>query len=128
MLMTRGVEEDLAPVIATIHPNGQGRYIVNTNIESNFVTSIYGRDNFPSHFEQLIRNNKILYCNKEKSQELFERWGLQLPELTNSLNFDIIIRQSENIVKENEEFSRKICLTCYIQQRSIKTIYAQEVF
>lgn len=103
VVMTTEVDEDLSPVIATIRPNGQGRYIVDTNISSNYVTSIYGRDNFPSHFEQLIANNKILYCNKEKSQELFERWGLQLPELTNNLNFDIIIRQSENIVKENEK-------------------------
>ena len=30
---------------------------------------------------------------------MFERWGLQLPELTNSLVFNTIIHQSRNIVK-----------------------------
>lgn len=43
----------------------------------------------------------MLFINKEKSQKLFERWGLQLPELTKSFGFDTIIHQSRNIVNEN---------------------------
>ena len=35
---------------------------------------------------------------------MFERWGLQLPELTNSLDPNVIIRQSGNIVKDHFKF------------------------
>lgn len=34
---------------------------------------------------------------------MFERWGLQLSELTNTLDFNIIIHQSRNFV--NTKFS-----------------------
>ena len=39
-----------------------------------------------------------MYCNKNKTQEMFERWGEQYSELTNSLVYDIIVHQSRNIV------------------------------
>ena len=35
----------------------------------------------------------------KKSQAMFERWGEQYSELTNNLDFNIIIHQSRNIVK-----------------------------
>lgn len=46
------------------------------------------------------KNEKLLFIDKAKSQNLFERWGLQLPELTKGFDFDIIIHQSSNIVNE----------------------------
>ena len=35
----------------------------------------------------------------KKSQAMFERWGEQYSELTNNLDFNIIVHQSRNIVK-----------------------------
>ena len=90
------------PIIVSIKPDGTGRYEVE-EIESNFVTSIYSKENFKETFNRSISEDKLLYCDKKQTQEMFERWGLQLPELTNSLAFNTIIHQSRNIVKGSEQ-------------------------
>lgn len=95
------------PVIASIRPNGEGRYEIE-DISSNFITSVYGRNNFPQFLKKVAESDNILFCDKQKSQELFERWGEQYSELTNSLDFDIIIHKSRNIVNtQNEKSSQK---------------------
>lgn len=100
MMVLSESDNDNLPLIVSIKPNGQGRYNLE-QIDSNFITSIYGKDNFSRYIENIIKNDKLLFINKEKSQKLFERWGLQLPELTKSFGFDTIIHQSRNIVNEN---------------------------
>ena len=91
------------PIIASIKPNGKGRYEVE-DISSNFITSVYGRNKFPQYMKKIIYSDDLLFCNKTKSQELFERWGEQYSELTNNLDFDNIIHQSRNIV--NNQFHK----------------------
>ena len=39
------------------------------------------------------------FVTNKKSQAMFERWGEQYSELTNNLDFNIIVHQSRNIVK-----------------------------
>ena len=53
-------------------------------------------------------NDNVLYCNKQKSQELFMFQGLQLPEAFNNLDFNKIIHQSKNIVKWDIENKNNI--------------------
>lgn len=93
-------DEDNLPLIVSIKPNGIGTYELE-KVDSNFITSVYGRNNFEKHIEQVINQDKMLYCNKQKSQELFRVSGLQLPKCLNNLDFDIIIHRSRNIVNEN---------------------------
>ncbi|MCI5655048.1 MAG: LPD25 domain-containing protein [Candidatus Pseudoruminococcus sp.] len=100
MMVLSESDNDNLPLIVSIKPNGQGRYNLE-QIDSNFITSIYGKDNFLRYIENIIKKDKLLFISKEKSQKLFERWGLQLPELTKSFGFDTIIHQSRNIVNEN---------------------------
>ncbi len=100
MMILSETDNDNLPLVVSVKPNGQGRYNLE-QIDSNFITSIYGKDNFSRYIENIIKNDKLLFINKEKSQKLFERWGLQLPELTKSFGFDTIIHQSRNIVNEN---------------------------
>lgn len=100
MMVLSESDNDNLPLIVSIKPNGQGRYNLE-QIDSNFITSIYGKDNFLKYIENIIKKDKLLFISKEKSQKLFERWGLQLPELTKSFGFDTIIHQSHNIVNEN---------------------------
>lgn len=102
VVLTSEYDKNDNPIIASIKPNGEGRYELET-IESNFITSVHGRENFISQFKKAQEQDKILFCDKKKSQEMFERWGLQLSELTNTLDFNIIIHQSRNIVKRFEE-------------------------
>lgn len=93
-------DEDNLPLIVSIKPNGIGTYELE-KVDSNFITSVYGRSNFEKHIEQVVHQDKMLYCNKQKSQELFRVSGLQLPKCLNNLDFDIIIHRSRNIVNEN---------------------------
>ena len=100
--VTSEVDNDNLPIIISILPNGKGQYEMQT-LDSNFITSVHGKNNLFYQIENAIKNNKLLFCDKIKSQELFERWGLQLPELTNNLNSNIIIHQSKAFVKGFEK-------------------------
>lgn len=104
VVVTEEFDKNDNPIIVSIKPNGNGRYELET-IDSNFITSVYGRENFIKQLEKVKELDKLLFADKEKSQEMFERWGLQSSELTNSLDFNIIIHQSRNIVNP---FSEKI--------------------
>lgn len=100
-------DKDDLPLIISVKPNGKGRYELD-EIDANFITSIYGRERFYEFIKKITEEDRLLYCNKEKSQGLFKRWGLQLPELINNLDYDIIIHQSRNIVNtKNENISEK---------------------
>ncbi|HCD69667.1 MAG TPA: hypothetical protein DEQ68_03480 [Ruminococcaceae bacterium] len=102
IVVTSEVDKENNPIIASIKPNGSGRYEIE-EISSNFITSVYGRNNFPEYFKKIVQTDSLLFCDKKKSQEMFERWGEQYSELTNTLDFNIIIHQSWNIVKGFEE-------------------------
>mgnify|MGYP001122244038 CR=1 FL=1 len=94
------IDSENNPVIASIKPNGQGFYELEMQ-ESNFITSIYGRENFEEFINRAINNNKILFIDKQKSQELFSVLGLEFSKGLNSLDFNTIIHQSHNIVNKN---------------------------
>lgn len=94
------IDSENNPVIASIKPNGQGFYELEMQ-ESNFITSIYGRENFKEFINRAINNNKILFIDKQKSQELFSVLGLEFSKGLNSLDFNTIIHQSHNIVNKN---------------------------
>lgn len=102
IVVTSEVDKENNPIIASIKPNGSGRYEIE-EISSNFITSVYGRNNFPEYFKKIVQTDNLLFCDKKKSQEMFERWGEQYSELTNTLDFNIIIHQSRNIVKVSDE-------------------------
>lgn len=106
VVVTSEVDRDNCPVIVSIHPNGRGNYEME-NVDSNFITSIYGRENFGSFLERVVQTNNLLFCDKVKSQELFSCQGLQSSEAINNLDYNTIIRKSNNIVNikvnENEE-------------------------
>ncbi|MCD7741513.1 MAG: hypothetical protein LUI06_04855 [Ruminococcus sp.] len=98
-IILNAMDNDNAPLLVSIMPNGNGIYELEA-VESNFITSIYGKDSSFSRFvERIIESDKMLFFNKEKSQELFSSLQLQLPQALNNLDSNIIIHQSRNIVK-----------------------------
>lgn len=108
-------DNDNAPLIVSIKPNGSGIYELE-NIDSNFITSIYGKEsNFENFITRAVEADNLLYWDKTKSQELFSCQGLQLPEAINTLDFNVIIHQSRNIVntpkQENEKNKEEKPLT-----------------
>lgn len=95
------------PIFAVIKPNGRGKYEI-TKVSSNFITSVYGKDIIKRGLENTINkavySNRMLYINKQKSQEMFSISGLQLPRaLTGFPDFDTIIHKSRNIVNTQSE-------------------------
>ena len=104
--VTSELDGDRLPIIISVLPNGKGRYEMQT-LNSNFITSVHGRNNIAYQIDKAIKLDKILFCDKVKSQALFERWGLPLPELTNALDSTNIIHQSRNIVNSFNENSQK---------------------
>lgn len=107
VLVSNELDNDGFPIIMSVIPNGTGVYELVPQ-ESNFITSYYGRNNdFNGFINNAIENDKVIYVNKIKSQNLYQQIGLQLPNGFNKLGFDNIVHQSRNIVnssiRENSE-------------------------
>ncbi len=104
VIVTSELDQDKCPIIAVIQPNGNARYNLEV-VPSNFMLSVYGRNNFEDQLDNAINDDKILYINKNKSQMLFSVLGLQLSKGLNNIDFDIIIHKSRNIVNS---FNKRI--------------------
>ncbi|WP_337795033.1 LPD25 domain-containing protein [Ruminococcus bicirculans (ex Wegman et al. 2014)] len=102
IIVTSELDNEKMPIIAAIKPNGKAKYDLEL-VESNFVMSFHGRNNFENQINRAVEQNKVLYYNKEKSQELFSVLGLQLSKGLNILDSNIIIHQSRNIVKGKQQ-------------------------
>lgn len=57
------------PIIMSILTNGTAIYQLQP-MDSNFITSVYGRKNFEDFLSRVIEADKMLYVNKERSQKL----------------------------------------------------------
>ena len=75
-------------------------------VESNFMTSMYGRKKFEDYLKTLVASDSILYVDKEKSHELFNGLRVQFPASIESLGFDSIIHESRNAI--NGKNNRRI--------------------
>lgn len=110
VVVTSETDQDNKPIVAVIRPDGKAKYEMEL-VDSNFMLSVHGRENFDSQMEKVLEQNKILYCDKQKSQKLFSVLGLQLSQGFNNLDFDRILHQSNNIVNKKlsdyEEFAQK---------------------
>lgn len=102
VILTDLIDNRNNPIVAVIKPNGTGKYNLDV-VSSNFMLSIYGRENIVNQLNNAVLEKKLLYIDKNKSQELFRVLGLQLSQGVNNLDFNIIIHQSHNIVKANAE-------------------------
>ena len=102
IIVTSELDNEKMPIIAAIKPNGKAKYDLEL-VESNFVMSFHGRNNFENQINRAVEQNKVLYYNKEKSQELFSVLGLQLSKGLNILDSNLIIHQSRNIVKSMQQ-------------------------
>ena len=111
IIVTSELDNEKMPIIAAIKPNGKAKYDLEL-VESNFVMSFHGRNNFENQINRAVEQNKVLYYNKEKSQELFSVLGLQLSKGLNILDSNIIIHQSRNIVKGTQQENIEYMFSC----------------
>lgn len=96
------VDKDNLPIMASINTNGRGNYEFKA-INSNYLTSIYGKERFDNFLKRTIEADFLLYANKEKTQTLSSCSTLQLREaIPQSFRFNTIIHKSGNIVNDDE--------------------------
>ena len=91
------VDSDNLPIMACLRSNGEGSYELQT-VKSNYLTSVYGRENFENFFDRNLEANFILYLNKEKTQRLESLCELPLLAKCSNFEFDTIIHKTENVV------------------------------
>lgn len=122
--VTSAVDKDNFPIIATIRCYGEGQYEIAT-LQSNYLTSVYGKERFGNFLDKHVQANTLLYVDKEKVQrlELFSQ-----PQLLQAYSFcfghNNIIRQSFNVGqassirdyprvcgKNHEQYLLPICIT-----------------
>lgn len=102
VVLTGEVDGDNIPILASITINGDGIYEAQ-KIDSNYMTSVYGKDNLENIIEDYIASDNVLYVNKEKTQNLESFAKLQLlGKFSKDFEFDTIIHESNNIVNEDD--------------------------
>ena len=91
-------EQDGNPVIVAVRPNGNAMYELR-KVDSNFITSMYGKDNFSEFCQRILDQGKLLYANKEKGEKLgyyLENQKSQIPEYDKILK-KMALSESEQI-------------------------------
>lgn len=77
IVITNMLDNNKLPIIATLRANGEGQYKLKT-ISSNYMTSVYAKENLENLIVRAVNTNNILYTNKEKIQSLGQCAQLQL--------------------------------------------------
>lgn len=99
LAVLRAVDCDNLPIISAICPNGTGYYELR-EIETNFIITVYGKNNFKRYFDDLITPNKVIYYNEERGRDLNALAKLHLlrSHIVNPDLCDTIIRSPQCIV------------------------------
>ena len=90
--------------MAAIKPNGKG-YINCIEIDTNVLLSAYGKDNVSNYIRSAMKENRILYVDQLKSQEMMQIPGVQFPNNLLSLDFTETLTRFREKVKENRRIS-----------------------
>lgn len=91
-------EQDGNPVIVAVRPNGNAIYELR-RVDSNFITSTYGKDNFSEFYQRILDQGKLLYVNRGNGEKLgyyLENQKSQIPEYDKILK-KMALPESEQI-------------------------------
>lgn len=68
VVLTAALDKENRPIIAAVKLSGRG--VVNgERIEANILTSIYGKDNFPSFLHRNVDSNTVMWWSDKKARE-----------------------------------------------------------
>lgn len=113
VVLTEEVDSEGRPIVIAIKPDGQGFYDV--DLDSNFILSMYGRNNFEKFLEDNVKESTFLYISNKKSKALFEKVRLQSPQSLESFALDAIIRKSDNLVNDAEREKYSVPVEDYVR-------------
>lgn len=103
VIIANSLDYDNRPIVISVKSDGNALQVV----DSNYLTSMYGRNNFDSWLDRIIQKKYVLYVSKNKSQEMISRLGVQFPASFSSLSFDTIIHPSVNAVNGISDKNKK---------------------
>lgn len=63
------VDGDRLPLIVAIKPDGKGNYELQ-EIETNFILTVYGKNDFSKYFSERITPERVVYFNEEQGRKL----------------------------------------------------------
>jgi hypothetical protein len=87
------VDGDKSPLLAVLQPNSKsGLHDGMRYANSNFLITVFGKNNVDSQLRYKVPPSEVLYINKEKSQEIERISGIQFPRDYSSLDSNTIIR------------------------------------
>ncbi len=100
-------DKENRPIIAAIEIEGS-TMADNKKVESvNLILSTYGRNNFENYIKNAIGENRVLYVNKTKSQQLYEAARVQYPRSLLTANFDNNLDSFKQIVNRKVDNSTR---------------------
>lgn len=102
IVVTDMLDPDGLPVIVSVKVDGKGQYN-NVEIDSNFITSYYGRERFNNFMQANINANTLLYIDGKKATALATGPNTQWFGQLKNYSFNTIIRKtSANVNKNNK--------------------------
>ena len=101
ILVLEKTDEEKLPLLAVIKANGKAQYECKS-IDSNYLLSVYGKNNFDIFLERSLEMDFVLFAKKEKIQSIESFSELQLlGKFPENFEFNKILHQSS--IFSNEE-------------------------
>jgi len=121
IVVTTELDSEGRPIVLTVHPNGRA-LVDGRPVDTNFITSMYGRNNFGRFLDAVVRNGGVLYWDKNRSQDLLTAARVQFPAGMRDLASNSIIRKIGGSVNENR--SRPLSSVARVQYPAALTASA----
>ena len=93
VIVTDMLDEDSFPVIAIVRADGRGMYN-GVEVDTNFVTSYYGKNGFERFVQKNVEADTILFVDRKKAAKLSTESSTQWLEQLKDYSFDTIIRKT----------------------------------
>ena len=71
------IDQNKIPIMISIYPNGKGTYNFE-QVDSNFITSVYGRNNFKNFINNALNENRLLFTDQKVINELEKKAGIEI--------------------------------------------------
>jgi len=94
VVVTSETDRKHRPVIIAIRPNGEA-WVDGKKGPANFVTSMYGREAFGNWLEWNLKEGRLLYWSKKRSDTLFNKARINIPGLQNGIAPDAAALNSQ---------------------------------
>lgn len=132
VVVLNALDRNKRPVIASIRNDRYGIYNGILIEDANRLSSVYGRNYFESFINRVIREDAIIYANKEKSQKLLNSVGVQFPKVLETFDFNTIIfkydKKSKSFYKKTLVKDENIKFSLRTKAAPTKTEVAYKVF